>query len=120
MEVKFDYFTDLVDVLIKDESKTLGERFVINKNKLDKVKAVCGWFLELEEEIDFVELNAEFNDLTGFLEIRVTTEFFSITSLDSPLYKLLDNALKFKVSTKEKGETMELYFAFEAVWDYTD
>lgn len=120
MEVKFDYFTELVDVLIKDESKTLGEKFIVSEEKLNKTKFICDLFSALENEIDFDELDARFNDVTGYLEIRITSGFFSIASQDSAFYKLLDNAIKFKVSTEEKGETMELYFAFGAVWDYIE
>ena len=120
MKVKFDYFTNLVDVLIKDESKVLGEKFVVSEEKLNKTKNICNLISELEDEIDFDELDARFNETTGYLEFRIVSGYFSITSHDSAFYKLLDSAMKFKVSTEEKGETMELYFAFGAVWDYIE
>lgn len=120
MKVKFDYFTDLVDVLIKDESKILGEKFIINEEKLNKTKLICELISDLENEISFDELDARFNETTGYLEFKIVLGYFSITSQDSAFYKLLDKAIKFKVYTAEKGETMELYFAFGAVWDYLD
>ena len=101
MKVKFDYFTDLVDILIKDESKILGEKFIINEEKLNKTKLICELISDLENEISFDELDARFNETTGYLEFKIVSGYFSITSQDSAFYKLLDRAIKFKVYAVE-------------------
>lgn len=117
MENKFDYFSDVVEMLIDDEDKHLGDKFVINEDKIGVVKELCNAVAKLEEEIKFEEFNAGFNDTTGYLEFKIITEYFSIKSCDSGFYTLLKNSLKFRINSVERGETVSLYFAFNNVWD---
>lgn len=118
MKSRFSYFDDLVKILIDNKSKELGSGFVINKNKLNKVKNICEHISKIQDEIEIVEVNIGFDDNTGFLEIKLETYIFTISKKDSSFYDLLDDAIKFRIFSKQKGDTVCLHFSFEAVWDY--
>ena len=118
MSDRFDYYDDLLEPLIIDKSKQLGCDFVINDAKLQVVKELCEAIASLEDEMDFYKFKVGFNDRTGKLEFRIITGFFTIYDKNSKYYTLLSHANKLKISTEEVGESVELFFEFNNVWDY--
>lgn len=114
----FNYFDDLLVPIIENKSDYLGADFIINDEKLSIVKELCEAIESLENEINFIEFKAKFNDTTGKLEFNIITQDFLITNKTTMFHKLLNYAIKFEISTEELGESVRLYFEFNNVWDY--
>lgn len=114
---KVDYFS-VIEPLINDKQDELGDKFVINQNKLNLLKNLCKSVGVLERDMDFESFECQFNDKTGRVDFKIITGFFSLPSNHKDFSNLINNAIEFIVSTAEKGETVELFFAFDNIWDY--
>lgn len=114
---KVDYFS-VIEPLINDKQDELGDRFIVNESKLDTLKDLCKSVGVLERDIDFESFECQFNDKTGRIDFRIITGFFSLPSNHKDFSNLINNSIEFIVTTAEKGETVELFFAFDNIWDY--
>ena len=118
MEQKFSYYNDLLIPLIEDKTDDLGEDFIVNDDKLKVVEELCCAIDKLEDEINFFKLQANFNDDTGKLEIKIVCSDFLITNKSTSFHTLLRYAIRFETKTAKVGESVELFFEFNNVWDY--
>lgn len=116
--MEFDYFNDLVKIIIEDEELVYGKKFAINKEKLECVKELCKAVATLENEISFSSFGASIDEDTGYLEFKIETPSFTISNHSSAFYILLESALKFEILATEDGNSAFLKFTFEDVWEY--
>lgn len=116
--MEFDYFNDLVKIIIEDEELVYGKKFAINKDKLECVKELCKAVATLENEISFSSFEAGIDEDTGYLEFKIESDCFTITNDSSVFYILLESALKFEARNTEDGNSVVLKFLFEDVWEY--
>lgn len=117
MNESFDYFNDLLELLIADEAEKIGEQYIINDEKLQKVKELCDVVSFLESEIGFEKFCMGVDETTGKLKFEFVVGFFAVSDKSGGYYTLLENAKRFKISTAGIGESVNLIFEFDSVWD---
>lgn len=118
MDEKFNYFDDFLAILIADKTEQLGDKYIINDERLQVAKKLCEAVDLLDDEINFDNFGVGFDIFSGNMIFKITTACFVVSNKTGGYYALLENAKSFKISTAKIGETMDLTFEFESIWDY--